>query len=100
MSAWGRVHGIKDEVNLFCMGLKVLNSDHIPQILMLADPGAAWSEKLGFKNGERTGRYALIIDDLVVKSVEVRQMPVLNGRPMITSYAGRDEVRRVGMHWR
>jgi len=53
MSAWGRVQGIKDE------------------ILMLADPGAAWSEKLGFKNGERTKRYALIIDDLVVKSVEV-----------------------------
>lgn len=40
---------------------------------MLSDPGAVWSEKLGLKNGERTKRYALILDDLIVKSVEVRR---------------------------
>jgi hypothetical protein len=45
---------------------------------MLSDPGAAWSEKLGLKSGERTKRYALILEDLVVKSVEVRQMLVLS----------------------
>jgi hypothetical protein len=43
---------------------------------MLSDPGAAWSEKLGLKSGERTKRYALILDDLIVKSIEVRHMLV------------------------
>lgn len=42
---------------------------------MLSDGGAAWSEQLGLKSGERTKRYALILDDLVVKSVEVESKP-------------------------
>jgi alkyl hydroperoxide reductase 1 len=38
---------------------------------MLSDANAQWSEKLGLKSGERTKRYAIILDDLVIKSVEV-----------------------------
>jgi len=60
MSAWGRVTGAKDHV------------------LMLSDDGAAWSEKLGLKSGERTKRYAIILDDLVVKSIEVESGPGVN----------------------
>ncbi|KIM43827.1 hypothetical protein M413DRAFT_443708 [Hebeloma cylindrosporum] len=60
MSGWGRVEGLKDK------------------ILSLSDPDAEWSKKLGLSLdltgaglglGVRTGRYALIIDDLVVKYV-------------------------------
>jgi len=60
MSAWGRVQGVKDT------------------ILMLSDANAEWSAKLGLKSGERTRRYALILDDLVVKAVEVETQPGLN----------------------
>lgn len=38
---------------------------------MLSDANAEWSAKLGLKSGERTRRYALVIDDLVVKSIKV-----------------------------
>lgn len=47
------------------------SANHLSQVLMLSDGDAAWSEKLGLKSGERTKRYAIILDDLVVKSVEV-----------------------------
>ncbi|KAJ8514491.1 hypothetical protein ONZ45_g7980 [Pleurotus djamor] len=50
-------------------------------ILALSDPAAQWSEKLGLSVdlsglgglglGTRTARYAIILDDLVVKYVEV-----------------------------
>ncbi|KAJ8457563.1 hypothetical protein ONZ45_g18263 [Pleurotus djamor] len=63
MSGWGRVEGLKDK------------------ILALSDPAAQWSEKLGLSVdlsglgglglGTRTARYAIILDDLVVKYVEV-----------------------------
>ncbi|KAF9500311.1 Redoxin [Pleurotus eryngii] len=64
MSGWGRVEGVKDK------------------ILCLSDTGAAWSASLGLSLdlsalglGTRTNRYALIIDDLVVKYVEVEPAP-------------------------
>ena len=38
---------------------------------MLSDANAEWSAKLGLKSGERTRRYAIILEDLVVKSIEV-----------------------------
>jgi len=45
MSAWGKANNIKDD-----------------SILFLSDTGAAFSSKLGWTLGERTARYALIID--------------------------------------
>ncbi|KAH8811459.1 peroxisomal matrix protein [Xylogone sp. PMI_703] len=45
MSAWGKANNITDD-----------------SILFLSDGGAAFSKKLGWTLGERTGRYALIID--------------------------------------
>jgi len=47
------------------------------QILVLSDPGAAWSKQLGYGidltksgMGERTGRWYLLLDDLEVVSTE------------------------------
>jgi len=45
MSAWGKANGIKND-----------------DILFLSDVGTAFSKKLGWTNGERTARYALVID--------------------------------------
>ncbi|PSS21857.1 hypothetical protein M430DRAFT_57270 [Amorphotheca resinae ATCC 22711] len=45
MSAWGKANGIKDD-----------------SILFLSDTDAAFSKKLGWTVGERTARYAVIID--------------------------------------
>ncbi|TVY23529.1 Peroxiredoxin Asp f3 [Lachnellula hyalina] len=45
MSAWGKANGIKDD-----------------DILFLSDADTAFSKKLGWTAGERTARYALIID--------------------------------------
>jgi Redoxin len=53
---------------------------HVYQILTLSDTGAAWSKQLGLVQpaGDglslRTARYAMIIDDLVIKYLEVRVM--------------------------
>lgn len=60
MSGWGRVEGVKDK------------------ILMLSDANAEWSEKMGLKGGERTKRYAIIIENLIVTSVEVETSPGVN----------------------
>ncbi|KAF8915809.1 1-Cys peroxiredoxin isozyme [Mucidula mucida] len=64
LSGWGRFEGVKDK------------------ILMLSDTNAAWSGSMGLSVdlahvgfGTRTGRYALIIDDLVVKYVELEPGP-------------------------
>jgi len=46
MSAWGKANGIKGD-----------------DILFLSDPGTEFSKKLGWTLGERTARYALIIDN-------------------------------------
>ncbi|KAG1761607.1 thioredoxin-dependent peroxidase [Suillus occidentalis] len=60
MSGWGRVEGLTDK------------------IIALSDPNAEWSGSLGLSVdlsgrgfGIRTARYAMIIDDLVIKYVEV-----------------------------
>ncbi|KAG2087020.1 Redoxin [Suillus discolor] len=60
LSGWGRVEGLTDK------------------IITLSDPNAAWSGSLGLSVdlsgrgfGIRTARYAMIIDDLVIKYVEV-----------------------------
>jgi len=64
MSGWGRFEGLKDK------------------ILTLSDPNAEWSRKLGLDVdlsarafGIRTARYAMILEDLVVKYVEVEPAP-------------------------
>jgi peroxiredoxin len=51
------------------------------QILALTDTNAEWSKELGLTVdlskhglGTRTNRYAIILDDLVVKYVEVRDL--------------------------
>ncbi|KAF5375780.1 hypothetical protein D9757_008976 [Collybiopsis confluens] len=60
MSGWGRFEKLQDK------------------ILTLSDPNAEWSAKLGLSIdlsalafGTRTARYAIILDDLVVKYVDV-----------------------------
>ncbi|KAH7912915.1 thioredoxin-dependent peroxidase [Hygrophoropsis aurantiaca] len=60
LSGWSRVEGLKDK------------------IIALSDTNAAWSAELGLTLdlsakgfGTRTARYAAIIDDLVVKYLEV-----------------------------
>lgn len=45
MSAWGKANGIKND-----------------DILFLSDVGAAFSKKFDWTSGERTARYALVID--------------------------------------
>jgi alkyl hydroperoxide reductase 1 len=62
-----------------------VRADRRWQILALTDTGAEWSEKLGFSVdlskmglGVRTARYALIVDDLVVKYAEVRAPPFVS----------------------
>lgn len=47
-----------------------LNRDDL-QILMLSDLGAAWCAKFGLNMANRPARFALIIDDLVIKCLEV-----------------------------
>ncbi|KAJ7779004.1 1-Cys peroxiredoxin isozyme [Mycena metata] len=64
MSGWARFEGLKDK------------------ILALSDPDAKWSAGLNLSlnltdkgMGIRTQRYAIIIDDLVVKYIEVETAP-------------------------
>ncbi|KAK0655806.1 Redoxin [Cercophora newfieldiana] len=45
MAAWGKANGIKDD-----------------SILFMSDPVAAFSKSIGWVNGDRTKRYALIVD--------------------------------------
>ncbi|KAF9788130.1 Redoxin [Thelephora terrestris] len=64
MSGWGRVEGLKDK------------------ILTLTDTSAAWSTSLGLQLdlsdkgfGIRTNRFAIIVDDLTIKYIEVESGP-------------------------
>lgn len=66
MSGWGRFEGVKDK------------------LLMLSDTNATWSSSVSPNlrldltdkgMGIRTARYAMIIDDLVVKYLEVEPAP-------------------------
>ncbi|KAG7291820.1 hypothetical protein NEMBOFW57_001841 [Staphylotrichum longicolle] len=45
MSAWGKANGVKDE-----------------SILFMSDANAEFSRSIGWTNGERTGRYAIVVD--------------------------------------
>lgn len=78
LSGWARVEGLKDKVNnappdrMKCCSLW-------PQIVALSDSGAQWSGSIGLSIdlstrglGIRTARYALILEDLVVKHIQVR----------------------------
>ncbi|KAG8221449.1 Redoxin [Butyriboletus roseoflavus] len=64
LSGWARVEGLKDK------------------IIALSDSGAEWSGSIGLSIdlsarglGIRTTRYALILDDLVVKHIHVEEVP-------------------------
>jgi len=81
LSGWGRFEGLEDKVR------NAANPDLAPicnssirsfQILTLTDTYAAWSKSLGLQLdltekglGIRTGRFAIIVDDLVVKYIQV-----------------------------
>ncbi|KAJ7079305.1 hypothetical protein B0H15DRAFT_999707, partial [Mycena belliarum] len=74
MSGWARFDGCKDKVRLQHGLLAGCRS------WPLSDTYAKWSESLWLSVnlterglGLRTARYAMIIDDLVVKYIEVRQ---------------------------
>jgi alkyl hydroperoxide reductase 1 len=45
MSAWGKANNIKDDFIVFA-----------------SDPSAAFSQSIGWTIGERTGRYAIVVD--------------------------------------
>jgi hypothetical protein len=68
---------------------------------MLSDPYAEWSKSLGLSLdltgmglGIRTARYAMIIDDLVIKYVEVSNIPFLISRFLTHQWENR--LSRVG----
>jgi alkyl hydroperoxide reductase 1 len=54
MGAWGKANGIQDG-----------------SILFMSDADAAFSKSIGWTNGERTGRYALVVDHGKVVYAEV-----------------------------
>ena len=45
MSAWGKANNVKDDFIIFA-----------------SDAGAAFSESIGWTQGERTARYAVVVD--------------------------------------
>ncbi|KAH0828750.1 peroxiredoxin [Lanmaoa asiatica] len=64
LSAWARVEGLKDK------------------IVALSDVGAEWSKSIGLSIdlsarglGIRTTRYAMIVEDMVVKQIKVEEVP-------------------------
>jgi len=67
MSAWGKANGIKgDDIVSYppscypSLFADKMNANFAQ--LFLNDPGTAFSKQLGWTQGERTARYALIID--------------------------------------
>ncbi|KAI0133719.1 Redoxin [Xylariales sp. AK1849] len=66
MSAWGKAKNIKGH-----------------DILFLSDPGAGFSKEIGWTKGERTARYALVVEDN--KVVYAGKEP---GREITVSSAG------------
>lgn len=83
MSAWGKANGIKDDSIVCCflyhyvfprlaysflcsretLFKEVLRLMFVLQQLFLSDPGTAFSKQLGWTMGERTARYAMVIDN-------------------------------------
>ncbi|KAF3918143.1 Peroxiredoxin-2C [Dactylellina cionopaga] len=58
MSAWAKANGVKND-----------------DIIFASDAGTTFSQKLGWTVGERTARYALIIDDGKIVYAEKEQKP-------------------------
>ena len=56
MSAWGKANGIHDD-----------------SLLFLTDEGCKFSERYGWAEGGRTGRYAMIIDHGKIKYAEIEK---------------------------
>lgn len=64
MSAWGKANGIKGDDIVSSLAIDARKIGHkltVPQ-LFLTDPEAKFSKSIGWTRGERTGRYAMIID--------------------------------------
>lgn len=81
MSGWSRAEGLKDKVNHFRNFFPDKSFIGTSQILALSDTYAEWSKKLGLSVdltaaglGVRTARFALILDDLVVKYIGVSRL--------------------------
>lgn len=78
MSGWGRVEGLKNKV--YKVVVYYGKEFNYFQILALSDIDVKWSKQIGLSLdlsdkglglGVRTGRYALVIEDLVVKYIGV-----------------------------
>ncbi|KAI1622451.1 Redoxin [Exophiala viscosa] len=61
MSAWAKANGIKNrEEDIYhCCAVRIVN----PYRLFLCDPETKFSKSIGWNLGERTARYALIVDN-------------------------------------
>ena len=90
MSGWGRVQDLKDKVwrpyNPRSSEPSATHSLQPLQILALSDTDAAWSKSLGLDLdltavglGIRTGRFAIVVDDLIIKYIGVR-LYLMSGR--------------------
>jgi len=78
MSGWAGVEGLKDKVINVHFFRYISRGNRPRQILALTDTYAEWSKQLGLDKdftgvgfGIRTARYAMILDDLVVKYIGV-----------------------------
>jgi alkyl hydroperoxide reductase 1 len=59
----------------------------IDQQLFLSDPGTSFSKKIGWTKGERTARYALVIDDgkiLYAEKEPGREITVSSAEAVLT----------------
>ena len=65
MDAWPKANGIKEEaiVRIPCSVWISNTSTYSLPKLFLSDPGTAFSSKYGWTMGERTARYAMVIDN-------------------------------------
>ena len=89
MSGWGRVEDLEDKVRRPCdprPPSPVIHSLRSLQILALSDTYAAWSKTLGLhldltdkELGVRTGRFAIVVDDLTIKYIKVRSNLISGG---------------------
>ncbi|KAK0613062.1 putative peroxisomal membrane protein [Bombardia bombarda] len=58
MSAWGKANGVRDD-----------------SILFMSDPNAEFSNKIGWKKGDRTARYAIVVDHGKVVYADLDDVP-------------------------
>lgn len=92
MSGWGKANGIKDDSIVSIFSQLFLHLKHpekheaetlqliltAPPQLFLCDPEAALSKKFGWTIGERTSRYALVIDHGKITYAAVEPSPNYN----------------------